>query len=374
MITKKIKTYFKSCEAPVVALICVLISLIFFTPNITIYSNWMENSTLNYIVNQVEEPFNIHTFDSNFSHEAKLGLRLTVPLLMKLLFINDYTTTFYILYLIKLSIGFVFFKHLYKKLLEIQTPQNLVILLLLNLAVLYLGYSFVRNTVHFDEIAFFLIYFTFAQKNMLIQGLCVFFAVFTDERAIFSVFIGVITKTILERRISGKLIYPLIILIISLITRQYIGIVFDLFPRNEHGGIVPFQLIKELRISEISIGVFFSFKFLWIFLFFSVSTFTREHSKYLAIMFVFLILSYLIVGMSVIDVTRTVSYLFPIFIIPLLHYGIPSVYKISNTTIPIDALLVLSLMIPSIHVESSINVPASILIKIISLRFGIVPS
>jgi hypothetical protein len=374
MITRKIKNYFECYKPTLVALLCVTISLVFFTPNITIYLNWMENSTLSYIVQQIEEPFTIHTFDSNFSHEAKLGLRLTVPLLMKLLYVNNYTTTFYILYLIKLSLCFVFFRHLYKKLLEIQTPQKLVVLFLLNLAVIYLGYSFSHNTVHFDEIAFFLIYFAFAQKHKFIQGLCIIFAVFTDERAIFSVFIGIIMKIILEKQISFKLIYPMIILIITLVTRQLLGLVFDLFPRNADGGIVPFQLIRELRISEIFIGVIFSFKFLWIFLNSFINSISLNHSKFIGSMFVCLIFSYLAVGMSVIDVTRTVSYLFPILIIPFIHYGIPSDFELLNTRIPSDALLILSLFIPTIHVESTINVPANILIKIISLRFGIMPS
>jgi hypothetical protein len=374
MITRKISNYLENSGPFFIAVCCIAISALLFTPNITLYNNYASNSTLNYIVKQAEHPFVMHEYESNFAHEAKLGLRLTVPLLLKFLFVNNHVITFYILYFLKLLLGSFFFSHIYKTLIKIGCSKKLSTLLLLNFTVIYLGYSFSRNIVHFDEIAYFLIYFSWVHKRIFIQSLCVFLAVFTDERAVFSIVLLILMQIILDKSISTRLLGVTVVLISTLILRQFIGNVFDLFPRNSGGGIVPFQLIREMRVSEIILGLFFSFKLLWIFFIYTRQRVFNESHKIIWYFFVTLVSGYLLIGFSVIDVTRTVTYLFPIILFPLIRFGIPAKFSVYGLVIPSDVLLILNLMIPSVHVETSINLPANILIKIISFKFGLIPT
>jgi hypothetical protein len=57
----------------------------------------------------------------------------------------------------------------------------------------------------------------------------------------------------------------------------------------------------------------------------------------------------------------------------LLHFGIPSNFKVLGLSIPADLLLVFNLIIPSIHVESSITVPVYVILKLVSAKLGILP-
>jgi hypothetical protein len=227
-----------------------------------------------------------------------------------------------------------------------KIPIYQTTLLLVNLSLIYFGYSFTYGTLHFDEIAYFFIYYAFVTRLPIIQFFCILLAIFTDERSVISIFLASLIFMNSQKNITIRSIYPIIYLILVIVIREIISVNFEIGPKIQHGGIILFQLIREFRITNITIGFFGTFKLLWIFIIFYFTQLWKQTSRYIAFAILSLTLIYTGASFSVIDTTRTLTYLFPLLLFPIYLNGLPDNIRISNIKVKTQDMLILNILIP----------------------------
>jgi hypothetical protein len=326
------------------------------------------------ISKQIHHPLRPLTTLTAFDHESKLGLRLTIPILGKLIFFftKDVSKTFYLLFLIKMILGFIFFESLYSNFLLKDNNFKINFLFVLNISSLYIGYSYAYGTIFFDEIAFFLIYFSATTQLKWIQFSLIFLAIFTDERAVFSAFLLILINYAHFNNMGKFRIY-IYSIGFSLIVRQILGSTYELFPKINNGGITLFQLIREMRITEIIWGMFSGFKLMWIYIILYLFNKDLKLNKFLFAIQIIAVTFYCAMCLSVIDVTRSVSYLFPLLLVPFLIRGIPPSVNIFKITISTEALLLLNLLIPNAYIQSGVHSTLNLGVKFLAHLLKINP-
>ncbi len=358
-----------------IILLCYLYLLIFATPPFLMFRNPDATAYwpfINYKIDNLFMPIEA----SNDSHQAKLNLRLTVPLIGKLLPTSSSQYRFTFIMLVKWLMGIYFYYLLYQFTNKYFKDKKIQIFVICSFVTIYTGKSFVNGVMWFDEFAFFFLLISMTSKNNLIIFLSVIFAVFVDERAFFSCLI-VYTYKLYEcgnyniRKLTDPFSdYNFVVwgLVIALLLRIIIEKSYGLNIKTENGGFLFLEYFRKGNLDYLIIGLFAAFKTLWIFII--VAGFILFQTNQKLILFLFFSGTFLIsiVSFSVWDLTRSLNFCFPALI--LSYRILADNYQNKHWFNSFVFLLIgLSFFIPPIMVSDKIDIYHNIFIKLLEHRW-----
>lgn len=303
------------------ALLVIIVIHIFSSPTYYAISNGYKTCTTccnmqqkidrkNHLLNTVSHQFEAST------HMAKTEFRLTPPILAKVFFINTPAG----MYILQVITGFLFFVMLYSLIYSIIPNYTITFISILAFGFIYQGYSFISEMEgFFDSFAFIFLLIALLDVHLIILALTLFLAYYTDERSVFSSFLIVFywqyrnhTQNQKKFFLPSKQAYIMLItLLLYLVTRwilvNYFGFV------NQFAGTN--TLIYTINYAGIAFWQ--AFEGFWFLIVLAILALYNQ-KKY-AVALIFLILNALIfsIGMSVMDITRSIAYVFPSIIISL---------------------------------------------------------
>ena len=279
------------------------------------------------------------------THMAKTEFRLTVPLLAKIFHINTKSE----IYILQVLLGFLFFVLLYTVSYQIIPNKNIVFLFLMSFGFIYPGYSFVAEMEgFFDSFAFLFLLVAMLDINLIIIGIALLLAYFTDERSIFSSFLIIFYWQHKKYSTQQKSFY--------LPTKQtyaiVISIAFYIAARcalvNYFGFVNQFKGVGSSLLYTINyMGIAFwqAFEGFWLLIIIAVYLLFKQRKYAIAGIFITLNATIFFIGMNVMDITRSIAYIFPSIIIAL--YIISTQLDVSKIKRYLMICLLFSFMYPS---------------------------
>lgn len=335
---------------------------------LTTYPRYLEivldpspSSTYAYFYNKIKDPFTQHPI-AHDTHGSKLAFRFTVPLLANVLNIGTTESGHEIvfLYLIQSLLLFPFI-FLVIKLLQRFVDNSSILFFSLSFATIYLSKAFFWDyDFWFDGFAYFFLLLGMYLRHMAGIFCALQTACWTDERAVVALASVYVFHLLQENNFN--LSFRLPTLGWSLLTRNStvvlgVGITyglvrailtynFDLYtPFGETTGVslslIPFQLQNRL------IGIALTFEGLWLVFLLVIGKLIYQKKFILTLCLCSLMLMHIIVAYSVYDITRSLTYAFPLFIIAVIM--VARQYP-ENTTLLLLAVAVLCLLIPTYYV------------------------
>ncbi|GAB3163875.1 hypothetical protein [Telluribacter humicola] len=310
---------------------------------LTTYPNYLDiltdpspRTTFDYFFSKSEAPFAPAVVGHTGSHGAKIAFRLTIPLLAKALRIGstvtgkDVVLIFIIQSLLLLPFLWGFMKVVNRHLDNVST-----VLAVTACSATYLASAFFWDYhFWFDAYAFFFLLMGMFFRNRIAIFTFLLLACFTDERAVIALLSVYIFHLLEERNftLTGfRELFPRSILssrasVVVLVVGTYVLVrlllttTFSLrTPSGENVGvsvsIIPFQLKHRL------IGILFSFEGFWILFGMSIVLLIVNRQRLLAGVLLACLLLHIVVAYSVYDITRSLTYGFPLFITALLITG-----------------------------------------------------
>ncbi|WP_247233240.1 hypothetical protein [Telluribacter sp. SYSU D00476] len=322
-----------------VKLSLVLFGFVFLTtyPNyLDILADPAPRTTFDYFYQKVESPLSPAVVGHTGSHGAKIAFRLTIPLLAKVLRIG-WTVTGKDVVLVFLLQSLLLFPFLLLLTRIVNRHLDAVSTVLFTVAcsATYLASAFFWDYhFWFDAYAFFFLLMGMYLRNRIGIFIFLLMACFTDERAVIAL-LSVYLFHLLEESnftISGfRDLFPrssirsrssivLLVVVSYVLIRLWLTTAYNLrTPSGENVGvslsIIPFQLKHRL------IGILFTFEGLWIPFLLSIIVLILRKQKLLAGILLATLLLHIVVAYSVYDITRSLTYGFPIFFIALLIAG-----------------------------------------------------
>ena len=302
------------------------------------YDNWSD---------QYEKSSNIFSnLDraSGFSHKAKINVRITVPIIIKIFNLSPLG-----LILLKNITGIIFTFLILKLFFRIVEDRYLSILLTFSCSFVGFGKASTLDPSQiFDGLSLMLVLCSAILNNPILIMLSIVFGFFNDERTIISVFLFSLYyfqfKT--KQKPENYNRYPLIAfisLILFIICRAYMQLKLGMDAPIDGVGISSFLS----QINSISIGYFMFLEGFWIIVLYSAYLVWSKNKTNL--LFFIIMISFLFGSLSsflVFDHSRSLIYSFPIiffglsYIKPLISYK-----KLKNLVV---AVLISSILIPSV--------------------------
>lgn len=272
-----------------------------YTPNKEYYA---------YVDYKIEHPFEASNFDESLN-VAKRDLRILPPIIGKTIGFNSIGL---IILNNLMNCGFIFLTIvLFERILRNRTTS---FLFSLGLSLTFLGKSGFTDTIyaHFDMIAFFLNLLAMCSHPILAIPL-MFLSFFVDERALISGFFVLLYFYIIQKdsKPNIKYLVGFIISIVAYIISRYL--LFTYFRLQTPIGNTADVGLKVLSLNILSfrgiIGTFLTFEFFWIIVFLAFI-----QLKYLDLNQKLGSLLLILVGIGsswlVYDITRSISYIFPL--------------------------------------------------------------
>ncbi len=325
-------------EIKITAITFLLIQLVSFPSYNLEYSNWSD---------QYEKSSNIFSNidrGSGYSHKAKLNVRITIPIIIKILDLSPFE-----LILLKNITGIIFIFLILKTFLRIIKDKYLSILLTISCSFVGFGKaSTLDPSQTFDGLSLMLVLCSFHMKNPFLIIFCLLAGFFNDERTIISAFLFTLYyfQFNSKLKIKNDNRYPLfafLSIIFFIGCRAYMQLELGMDAPIDGVGFTQFSN----QINSIGIGFFMFLEGFWIIVIYSVYLVWHTNKK--DPLFLFIIVSFLLGSLSsflVFDHSRSLLYSFPIiffglsYIKPLLDY--------QNLKKIIIATLILSMLIPTV--------------------------
>ena len=316
----------------------LLIQLVSFPSYDLDYKNWSD---------QYEKSLSIFSnleYASGYSHKAKINVRITVPIIIKLFGLSPMG-----LILFKNITGIIFIFLILKLFFLIVKEKNLSILLTLSCAFIGFGKaSTIDPSQIFDGLSLTLVLFSFLFRNPYISVLCLLFGFFNDERTIIAAFLFTLYYFQFNNHSNNKYgnRYPLIALlsfILFVIGRVYMQYVLEM---NAPIGGVGFKTFFN-QINSIGMSYFMFLEGFWIIIIYAFYLVWNNNIK--KPLFILIVISSLVGSLSsflVFDHSRSLYYSYPIiffgisYLRPLISYE-----KLKNLIL---ATLILSILIPTV--------------------------
>ena len=342
MIIKRIDTLINTIsqspywEIKITIILFLLIQLVSFPSYNLEYDNWSD---------QYEKSSNIFSnIDraSGLSHKAKINVRITVPIIIKILNLSPFG-----LIILKNITGIIFIFLILKTFLIIIHDKYLSILLTISCAFVGFGKaSTIDPSQIFDGLSLMLVLCSFLLKNPFLIIICLLAGFFNDERTIISAFLFTLYYFQFNNQLKINNKYPFLAfvgLILFIISRAYMQLKLNMDAPIDGVGLTTFLS----QINSISIGYFMFLEGFWIIVLLSVYLGWDTNKK--NPLFLLTIASFLIGSLSsflVFDHGRSLIYSFPIiffglsYIKPLVDYQ-----KLKKIII---ATLISSILIPTI--------------------------
>ncbi len=303
---------------------------------ITTYPRYLEilldpapTSTYAYFYNKINAPFTPYQGAQN-THGSKLSFRFTVPLLANALNIGKTKSGYDIifLYLLQSLLLFPFFLLLIK-LLQRYVNNTATVFFSISFAAIYLASAFFCDyDFWFDGFAYFFLLLGMYLRHPAGIFCALQMACWTDERAVIALASVYVFHHLQENDFNLRFRFP--VLDWSFLTRNStlvlgVGVWYGLLrailsynfklytPLGEAAGVslslIPFQL--EYRF----MGIVSTFEGLWLVFLLAIGMLIYQKKFFLAFGLSALMLVHILVAYSVYDITRSLTYAFPLLII-----------------------------------------------------------
>jgi hypothetical protein len=295
-----------------------------------------------YFFNKVTDPLAAVQGDRQ-THGGKIDFRFTVPLLAKILGVTDSPggRSVVIVYLIQ-SVLLIPFLFILMKILLRRLPPVTVLLFVMGSSTIYLAKAFFWDyDFWFDGFAYFFLAFGMYLKNRIGIFLTLTLACWTDERAavaLASIYLfHLLSESDFELRVPAQLhgegkwlqrrsSTVLIAGAIYLISRTLLATISDLHTPTGAGsgvelGLIPYQLKHRLS------GVFLTFEGFWVLFLFAIGLLVKKGNRLLTLLMLSIMAGHILVAYSVFDISRSLTYAFPLMIISAL---IINKYEVRN--------------------------------------------
>ena len=344
MITKKVDKFLNKVsessfwDIKTTIITFLLIQLVSFPSYSLEYKNWS---------GQYEKSLNIFSnieYGSGLSHKAKMNVRITVPIIIKLLRLSPME-----LILFKNIIGIIFIYLILKLFFLIVKDKNLSILLTLSCAFIGFGKaSTIDPSQIFDGLSLTLVLFSFLLRNPYISAFCLLCGFFNDERTIIAAFLFTLYYFQFNNHSNNKYgnRYPLIALlsfILFVIGRVYMQYILKINVPMDGVGFNTFFN----QINSIGMSYFMFLEGFWIIIIYAFYLVCNNNRR--KPLFILIAISFLVGSFSsflVFDHGRSLYYSYPIiffgisYLRPLISYE-----KLKSLIL---ATLILSILIPTV--------------------------
>ena len=252
------------------------------------------------------------------THMAKTEFRLTIPFLAKIFSIK----TKYGIYLLQLLAGFIFFFSLTFFLLKITNDKLITLLLTMSFGFIYPGYSFVAEMEgFFDSFAYLFLLIAMLDINIAFIGLALFFAFWTDERAVIASSLVLFWWQYKQNNETGKNFfiptkqsYVFIFVLGAYLLIRYLLINYCHF-KNQFSG-AGFSVFT-ITINYFGIAFWQAFEGFWLLVSLALYFLIKTKKYNQLIIFLFLNTLIFFIAMMVADTSKSISYIFPSILISL---------------------------------------------------------
>jgi hypothetical protein len=236
------------------------------------------------------------------SHESKMTFRLTVPLLARLLGLNETGT------LILSAIAGIVLLYVSLALLDkITTSKESALFIGLAIACAWAGQTGFHELRggFYDAVALCLLLLAMASDSPMIAGVCAFLAAWTDERALIAgAFVILLSIAVHER---AKTIAVLIAWCCYAVVRLWMTAHYSLAVAT---GNVGFDVLAQ-QIRLIPLGVWSGLGGCWIIVCCGIAAAARQHRYTMTAAFCALLAATIASALMVLDVTRSMAYCLP---------------------------------------------------------------
>ncbi len=217
---------------------------------IGIFEKNIENCYAATIQQKIDHPFKTITAKAS-SHEAKLSLRLSIPVMANLLHLNVFE-----LFIIQNLLGVLFFYLSFQLVFRISENLTFAIFTTLSFAFIYIGRSFIIDlNPWFDGYPFIAILLCMVIGNPVALFFLSFFSMFCDERALIIMPLVIVWNilvkdtgfTLRNLLLSRSTIVLISSMMLYLIVRQSVSYIYDLStPREGISHLIFFQNYFEI--------------------------------------------------------------------------------------------------------------------------------
>jgi hypothetical protein len=314
-------------------------SILFCVVLLTTYPIYLERlgsaSDDSFFFRKIESPFD-QGIVSKDTHGSKTAFRLTVPLLAKILNLgySEDARKVVALYLIQSFLLLPFF-YVLTRLLREYLDNFQTLLVAISCSSVYVTKAFFWDIdFWFDGVAYFLLMLGMFLRNRPGIFCALTLACWTDERAVVALSSVYLFHLLREndyeldhlRQIFNKDFFrkgsfvPVFAGCCYLVIRTVLAAKFSLHTPYGDGTGLNVNLIPQ-QFSNSLAGIFLTFEGLWLF-FLMAMLHAYTQRKFLVIyLFSSLMLIHIMVAYSVLDVTRSLTYAFPIFIVAAIFVG-----------------------------------------------------
>jgi len=368
--------YFKRKFSPVTdgpfwelktALICTLYCILVSMPNYTNFNRSRLEKSNSYTIlidnytmlsEQIDHPFTHHVAAEN-THASKLDFRFVPALLAKAIPSHDMLSRMLGLYIINNIAGFIFFMCILRLVFRYSGNRLFAAMAALNFAVLYVGKSFFHDTLLWnDGIAFMFLALALLNRNSLLVCVFLLLAFFTDERALF----GGIPAFIYCRLVGidpdkpGKNLFGsaapfLSAYFLYLITRTFLKYTTEMgIPLGAHSGVSLFLRFHSGFPAWLSFaGILLAYKSAWVIIGLSLWWMRNRKSDFL--IYLFGLISILVISVSVQDLTRSLAYAFIAILIGFfLFYRQFNAQQREKMEYKVFTIFIINLCIPTMQI------------------------
>lgn len=300
-----------------------------FPKYIEILNDGSPITTYAYFFEKIEHPLSPSLLGDTKSHGAKIAFRLTAPLIAKLsgthLIGNGKGVI--VVYIIQSLLLLPFFFLLIKT-IKRYVDNLTTLLFVVSFSAVYVTKAFFWDyDFWFDGYAYFFLMLSMYYTNKTGIFMASQFACWTDERAVIALYSIYIFHLLHENNFITTRLYEIVKInlknnssvvllsgLIYAIIRISLSYLFKLNTPIGDGADAGFDLIPY-QINNRFIGIFLSFEGLWLIFLMALFTLITQRKYFLVLLLLSIIGIHILVAYSVFDITRSLSYAFPIFII-----------------------------------------------------------
>ena len=357
-----------------VSFVIMLIAFFFAPPPIEklTYRFWL-NDRYKAFSEQINGTYNSADYDME-SHESKLSFRIVPSLIGKLSFSKDPQTQMIFLYIVQVIFGFFSILVLLNAIYESTKDWLFAKFIVTGLMLTHLGSSFFYDISYFlDGFPFFLMILAMFVPSAALSMLFLFIGFWCDERVLMGGAGVVLFRNYRELK-DLKLwsfVFSKNAVLFLLSAAVYVGIRVWLIyyqqvsiPLGSSSG-VGLSAIWVQR-NTIPIAQLFTFEFYWLYIFPMLFFFFERSKTLAAFIFFYLVVAIGLTGI-VMDVMRSVNYLFPVIILGIfIYYGQESRKK-TNEVALFGAFM--NLLIPNYRYFVHFFIVIPLPIKLIQMYF-----
>lgn len=319
----KVTAFFEKHFTWCVPLLIVLVVNIFSSPNYSLLSSgYKPMSTWCNMQEKLERRNHLlETVSDKYdgdSHMAKSEFRLTVPLLAKLLFIDTKPK----LYALQVAAGLLFFFLLNGLALQLCRSKPIAFLFCMAFGFIYPGYSFIAETEgFFDSFGYLFLLIAMLDLPVVLIAAAMFFAFFNDERTIVASSLIVFWWQYKATAERGKNFFLPAKQTISIVVafavycfcRWYL--IAHMGFKNQFGGTGASVFASTMKYAGL--GFWQAFEGFWLLVLLALAALYEQKKYFIGLLLIAINGLIYLAGLTVLDVTKSIAYLFPTIIIAL---------------------------------------------------------